>query len=127
MSRAPAILLVTLALVGCEGASPSASSAQSAATAASPAQIDASRRTAITAAVTRVAPAVVTVQTEAVERVTDFWFGRTFERTRPGLGSGFIVKDDGTILTNAHVVAGASRISVALPGGGTYPARGGGG
>ncbi len=123
MSRTLASLLAILILVGCEGASPSASSAQSAATAASPAQVDASRRTAITAAVTRVAPAVVTVQTEAVERVTDFFFGRTVERTRPGLGSGFIVRRDGTILTNAHVVAGASRISVALPGGATYPAR----
>ncbi|MBA3578817.1 MAG: trypsin-like peptidase domain-containing protein [Gemmatimonadaceae bacterium] len=123
MSRAPGALLITLALVGCEGASPSSSSAQSATTAASPTQVEASRRTAITAAVARVAPSVVTVQTEAVERVTDFYFGRTVERSRPGLGSGFIVNADGTILTNAHVVAGASRISVALPGGATYPAR----
>lgn len=123
MSRALGGILVTLLLIGCEGASPSSSSAQSASTATSPAQVEASRRTAITAAVTRVAPAVVTVQTEAVERVTDFFFGRTVERTRPGLGSGFIVNADGTILTNAHVVAGASSISVALPGGATYPAR----
>lgn len=123
MNRALGGILGTLFLVGCEGASPSSSSAQSAATATSPAQVEASRRTAITAAVNRVAPAVVTVQTEAVERVTDFFFGRTVERTRPGLGSGFIVNADGTILTNAHVVAGASRISVALPGGATYPAR----
>ena len=123
MSRKLGVLLVTLVLVGCEGASPSASSAQSATAAASPAQVEASRRTAITAAVSRVAPSVVTVQTEAVERVTDFFFGGTVERRRPGLGSGFIVSADGTILTNAHVVAGATRISVALPGGATYPAR----
>lgn len=123
MSRSLACIGATLVLVGCEGASPSSSSAQSASTAATPAQVDASRRTAITAAVARVGPAVVTVQTEAVERVTDFFFGRTVERTRPGLGSGFIVNANGTILTNAHVVAGATRISVALPGGATYPAR----
>lgn len=122
MSRSVACLM-TFVLIGCEGASPNSSSAQSASTAVTPAQVDASRRTAITAAVTRVAPAVVTVQTEAVERVTDFFFGRTIERTRPGLGSGFIVDADGTILTNAHVIAGATRISVALPGGSTYPAR----
>lgn len=123
MSRALGGFLVTLMLIGCEGASPTPTSAQSATSAASPAQVDASRRTAITAAVDRVAPSVVTVQTEAVERVNDFFFGRTVERTRPGLGSGFIVNADGTILTNAHVVAGATRISVALPGGATYPAR----
>lgn len=123
MSRNYGFLLATLVLIGCEGASPSSSSAQSAATATSPSQVEASRRTAITAAVTRVAPAVVTVQTEAVERVTDFFFGRTVERTRPGLGSGFIVSANGTILTNAHVVAGARRISVALPSGHTFPAR----
>jgi serine protease Do len=123
VNRKLGVLLATLVLIGCEGASPNASSAQSATAAASPTQVEASRRTAITAAVSRVAPSVVTVQTEAVERVTDFFFGRTVERTRPGLGSGFIVSADGTILTNAHVVAGATRISVALPGGATYPAR----
>ena len=123
MSRKLGVLLVTLVLAGCEGASPNPSSAQSATAATSPAQVEASRRTAITAAVSRVAPSVVTVQTEAVERVTDFFFGGTVERRRPGLGSGFIVSADGTILTNAHVVAGATRISVALPGGATYPAR----
>ncbi|MGI8618661.1 MAG: trypsin-like peptidase domain-containing protein [Gemmatimonadaceae bacterium] len=123
MSRDLGFLLATLFLVGCEGAAPTSSSAQSASTATSPGQVEASRRTAITAAVTRVAPSVVTVQTEAVERVNDFFFGRTVERTRPGLGSGFIVDANGTILTNAHVVAGATRISVALPGGHTYPAR----
>jgi serine protease Do len=31
-----------------------------------------------------------------------------------GLGSGFVVKPDGTILTNAHVVAGASEVKVKL-------------
>jgi len=91
------------------------------------ASIPASRRTAITAAVARVAPAVVTVQTEAVQRVaTDpfdaFFGGRSGTQTQAGLGTGFIIRPDGVIVTNAHVVAGASRISVMLRDGTTYPA-----
>jgi serine protease Do len=39
------------------------------------------------------------------------------------LGSGFIVREDGVILTNAHVINGASRISVALKDGTTYQAK----
>ncbi|HEX2716724.1 MAG TPA: trypsin-like peptidase domain-containing protein [Gemmatimonadaceae bacterium] len=86
------------------------------------------RRTAISSAVERVAPAVVTVQTEMVERVAadpfeQFFGGRSGQRVTPGLGSGFIVRDDGVIVTNAHVVAGATRVSVALRDGTTYPAR----
>jgi len=91
------------------------------------ASIPASRRTAITGAVARVAPAVVTVQTEAVQRVaTDpfdaFFGGRSGTQTQAGLGTGFIIRPDGVIVTNAHVVAGASRISVMLRDGTTYPA-----
>ena len=87
------------------------------------------RRTPITRAVARVAPAVVTVQTEAVERVaTDpieqFFGGRQFsERARAGLGSGFIMRADGVIVTNAHVVSGATRISIAMRDGASFPAR----
>ena len=91
-------------------------------------QIGAGRRTAITAAVQRVSPSVVTVQTEVVERVPadvfeQFFGGRSGTRSAAGLGSGFIVREDGVILTNAHVVSGASRISVALKDGPTYAAK----
>lgn len=91
-------------------------------------QISAGRRTAITAAVQRVAPTVVTVQTEVVQRVPadvfeQFFGGRSGTRASAGLGSGFIVREDGVILTNAHVVSGASTISVALRDGKTYPAK----
>ena len=87
--------------------------------------LTARRRTAITEAVARVAPTVVTVQTEVVDRSSDPFevFGGTNERVLPGLGSGFIVRADGVIVTNAHVVAGANSISVAMRDGTTYPAR----
>ena len=111
----------------CDGdALPSAQARQVSAAASE--QISAERRTAITAAVERVAPAVVTVQTETVERVPadfyeQFFGGRSGRRVSPGLGSGFIVRPDGVIVTNAHVVSGATRIFVAMRDGTRYSAR----
>ncbi len=92
-----------------------------------PAQVDASRKTAITAAVASIAPSVVTVQTEAVERVPadmleQFFGGASAVRPVAGLGSGFVIRADGVILTNAHVIRGATQISVAMRDGTTYPA-----
>lgn len=123
-------LLALAALAACSG-SPRESAAQLARTedAVRPSGIAASRRTAITDAVARVAPAVVTVQTEVVQRVQadpfDFFFGggRSGTQTSAGLGTGFIIRPDGVIVTNAHVVAGATTISVMLRDGTTYPAR----
>jgi serine protease Do len=114
----------------CEGSAPDAQATAAADTArvAQSAQIAASRRTAITEAATRVAPAVVTVQTETVERVPldvfeQFFGGRSGQQTQSGIGSGFIIRADGVIVTNEHVVGGATRISVMLRDGTTYPAR----
>ncbi|MEP6690209.1 MAG: trypsin-like peptidase domain-containing protein [Gemmatimonadaceae bacterium] len=85
------------------------------------------RRTVITDAVAKVAPAVVTVQTEIVERgPTDpfdqLMSGQSGPRVSPGLGSGFITRADGVVITNAHVVEGAQKVSVALRDGTSYPA-----
>jgi serine protease Do len=71
---------------------------------------------------------VVTVQTEVVERVPvdpfDWITGRqSGERIGAGLGSGFITDPSGTIVTNAHVVTGATRVSVAMRDGKTFPAK----
>jgi serine protease Do len=107
-------------------ASPSPLAAQQ--RAATGSALAAARHTAITDAVSRVAPAVVTVQTQVVERVPvdpfeAFFGGRSGERTGAGLGSGFITRPDGVIVTNAHVVSGATKVSVALRDGTSYPAR----
>jgi serine protease Do len=131
LMRAGIALAISLASIACTGTS-SESAAQIARTddAARPAAIDASRRTAITDAVSKVAPAVVTVQTEVVQRVAadpfDVFFGRGGSggtQTQAGIGTGIIIRDDGVIVTNAHVVAGATSISVMLRDGQTYPAR----
>ena len=37
--------------------------------------------------------------------------------SRPGVGSGIILRSDGFILTNSHVVEGAKVVRVGLPGG----------
>jgi serine protease Do len=67
------------------------------------------------------------VQTETVQQVAadpyeQFFGGRSGQRTQSGIGSGFIVREDGVIVTNAHVVAGATKMSVAMRDGQTYDA-----
>jgi len=128
-------VVLSLVVAGCQGGAPSDSAAQTLPAAPSrlaeaprAESVPASRRTAIVTAVERVAPAVVTVQTETVERAApdpfDVFFGRTpAEQRRPGLGSGFIVREDGVVVTNAHVVAGATRVMVAFRDGKRMPAR----
>ncbi|HUF29609.1 MAG TPA: trypsin-like peptidase domain-containing protein [Gemmatimonadaceae bacterium] len=91
---------------------------------------DPRRRTLVTEAVARVAPSVVTVQTQMVARAPvdpyAWFFGGPSggsPRVTPGLGSGFIVRADGIVVTNAHVIEGASSISVAMSDGTTLPAE----
>lgn len=71
---------------------------------------------AITTAAERVGPAVVKVETGRAGR------GGRGDGPRQGLGSGVIYSSDGSVLTNAHVVAGASRVMVTLPDGRSLPA-----
>jgi serine protease Do len=124
------IFLSALLLHGCRGREESNDGAlvREARAAQAGSAIAASRSTAITEAVAQVAPSVVTVQTETVERgaidpFDAFYGGRTGPRVLPGLGSGFITRADGIVITNAHVVVGATRISVAMSDGTTFPAR----
>ena len=121
--------LAALIVVACQGASSAPSGAQSSAPPTTAGAINSSRRTAITDAVARVAPAVVTVQTEVVEQVPadvfeQFFGGRSGQRSAAGLGSGFIIRADGAIVTNAHVIAGASRIQVAMRDGMVWDSAG---
>ncbi|NJN30800.1 MAG: PDZ domain-containing protein [Synechococcales cyanobacterium RM1_1_8] len=49
--------------------------------------------------------------------------GGTQERTEKGLGSGFITSSDGQVITNAHVVAGADKVTVTLKDGREFEGR----
>lgn len=63
----------------------------------------------------RVAPAVVGITTTSVSPGVGFGFSLPFTEQRSG--SGFIIDDQGHILTNYHVVAGARQIQVSLANG----------
>jgi serine protease Do len=75
----------------------------------------AARRTPVVAVAEKVSPAVVNVSAEATVREADPFFGMFFgggERRTQSLGSGLIIDANGIVVTNAHVIEGASRIVV---------------
>jgi serine protease Do len=77
----------------------------------------AARRTPLVAVVEKVSPAVVNISAESTVRETDPFFGIFgfgAERPAQSLGSGFIVDRNGIVVTNAHVIEGASRVTVTL-------------
>jgi Do/DeqQ family serine protease len=92
----------------------------------------------VTAAVKRVGPAVVRIDTEkTITRPVDpifedpffrRFFGDSFSEQSPteqlrGLGSGFIIDETGLILTNAHVVDQADKVTVRLKDGRTFEGK----
>jgi len=66
-----------------------------------------------------VAPGVVYIQSTSTVRDIFGWFAEA----REGAGSGSIIDDQGDILTNYHVIAGAEKLTVSFGTGRTYPAR----
>jgi S1-C subfamily serine protease len=61
----------------------------------------------------RDAPGVVYIRAQIVQRTSSpFDFGLPQVQQGVATGSGFVIDKDGTILTNAHVVAGATHVSV---------------
>jgi serine protease Do len=127
LMRTPIRLLLFVLAIGCSRAPDKSIAQASGVQVATNSQVSQSRRNAITAAVATVSPAVVTVQTEArnnaPEDPFDMLFGGDQPRTQAGLGTGFVVRADGVIVTNAHVIAGATTISVMMRDGTVYPAR----
>lgn len=101
-------------------------------TPAIPPTVSAARRTPVVVVAHNVLPAVVNIQTEATirQRQVDpffdpfgFFGGGDRTYTSQSLGSGFIWSSDGIIVTNNHVVEGASRITVNFNDGTQEPAK----
>lgn len=66
----------------------------------------------------RVAPAVVVVSVSGVKD-----YSGIIPRETEGIGSGFIINEDGYILTNYHVIKGAQEVSVTLSNGAEAKAK----
>ncbi len=95
------------------------------------------RETPVVRAVRKVESAVVNISTEKVVSVRGFnpfgddWIFEYFGQenrmqknvTRQSLGSGVLIREDGTILTNEHVILPASKITVTLADGRDYEAE----
>ena len=64
-----------------------------------------------------VEPAIASIAVESVAR------GLFYDFTDEGAGTGMIVREDGYIVTNFHVIQGAEKIKVNLPNGDSYDAE----
>ena len=70
-----------------------------------------------------IAPSVVAVRGFLLHPATGASAGKAPTEVEMGIGSGVVIKEDGTLVTNIHVVAGASRIRVVFFDGSEADAR----
>lgn len=124
-NRTRSALAVALVLVGSlAGGALGAEAILSRQPASTPSATTSSRPTSVSNAVAaqpesaaaiykQAAPGVVTITTEVARR---------FGQSGQGTGSGIVLDQNGDILTNAHVIAGASQVQVTFSDGRTVPA-----
>jgi serine protease Do len=128
-----AALVLGSGLLACQDRTPAVRTSSSGAQAAvvtrpaRQASVDASRRTALVTAVERASKAVVSINVTARREARarspwDFFFVPERSRVVEGYGTGFVIRPNGIIVTNQHVVANAERVVVTLPDGTDLPA-----
>jgi serine protease Do len=140
------LLVFFLGLAQCQAQTASQAAAKSEAAlvdqpaATNPIQSAADLSTAITKVAQATIPAVVHVEVTQSQEMTNpflpfendplfhYFFNvpqmpRKFKREMKGLGTGMIMDSEGHILTNNHVVAGATEIQVLLSDGASYKAK----
>ena len=133
-SRVSLAAWLLLAVTGCRGdAGPHQVRVTSAGAQASVRTIDPqtatteSRRTALVTAAERASGAVVSINVtsrqEAPRSPWDFFFVPEGARLVQGYGTGFVIRPNGVVLTNQHVVANAERVVVTLADGSDLPAK----
>src|SRR5919199_2623800 len=71
----------------------------------------------------RDAPGVAVITATSTKQVAGSFFTPPQTEKVQSLGSGFVIDRQGDIVTNDHVVAGASGIRVGFGGGSTFPAK----
>ena len=111
----PVVVLTAVLLAGCSEESGFGKHNVAQAPAAQAARVPTDEPVAQVAA--EVGPSVVQVNVEAMATTP---FG---SEEQEGLGSGVIYREDGYVITNHHVVEGASEVSVAFADGTTEPAE----
>jgi serine protease Do len=111
----PGVLVATIAIASCAAQSPSGASPQAAVvptlTANSKVAADADCQEPIPELFDRVSGAVVSIAAVQIDRF------ETENGIRTVVGSGFIVSEDGLVLTNSHVVFGGQAITVTMDDG----------
>jgi serine protease Do len=128
--RCSSLVLLTLSSFACRDSPPdlrvSSAGGQTAARVATAQNgIDAARRTTLVSAADRASPAVVSINVSSrragPRSPWDFFFVPEGARVVQGYGTGFVIRPNGIILTNQHVVANAERVVVTLPDGSDHP------